>query len=97
MLDECRNNNDFRKAIGFTIVVWNLCIMPEQEREKAYIELLESLCQNDLEEKTFMSGLIKDYMNRKEKHFNNDKRFVINYEIKFINGDLKLTIAASET
>jgi hypothetical protein len=92
-LDEC-DVDEYEEFIGFAIVVWNICLMSGREREDSYNQLLDSLYQNDSEARAYWIELIKNLMDRKEKWFSGDQRFIMNYQIKIENGKINLTISA---
>ena len=97
LLEECDNYNYnyYHNAISFAVIVWNLCLLPENERETYYKELLNLMCGDDLEERVVWAKLIKIFMKRKKEMFPNDNRFIVNYKLIDRGKRMELTVAAT--
>ena len=93
LLEECEDFSQFKTAIGLAMAIWNLCLLPENEREACYKEFLETLAGDDLKERVIYAKLIKTFIARKEEMFPGDKRFIVNYQLTDKGNKINLTVA----
>jgi len=85
-----------KRIVEIGILVWNISVLPIEHRAKQKDMLLKSLnanikmCEFDLNE-------MVDYLIiRKDTIINNDKRFIVNYEMHEKDNELFLTVASTQ-
>lgn len=85
-----------KKNIEFGILVWNISVLPVEHRAEQKDMVLKSInanierCEVDFNE-------IFDYLIiRKDTIFNNDKRYIVNYEIHEQDNELFLTVGSTQ-
>ena len=89
-LDRCKT------IVEIGILVWNIAVLPIEHRAKQKDMVLKSLnanikmCEVDLNE-------MFDYLIiRKDTIINNDKRFIVNYEMHEQDNELFLTVGSTQ-
>lgn len=80
------------KAISFAAAVWNLSLLPKGEQGKGLHDILKIIGDN---EGNNGENLVKILLDRKEKYFPKNKRFIINYEFGMKNGQPWLNVAST--
>ena len=93
LLEECNNDEEYKKAILFSVTIWNLCTMSAEERSDNMNKLLDDSTDNP-EGKTFLENLVMQFIDRKMQLYPRDCRYVIDYFIKKRSGKRNLTVAA---
>ncbi|MCL6614815.1 MAG: hypothetical protein K6U03_09420 [Firmicutes bacterium] len=94
LLEECDSYYHCENAIGFATTIWNLCLLPENEREACYKAFLETIAGDDLSDRVLYAKLIKTFIARKEEMFPGDKRFIVNYKLTDKGNKIDLVVAA---
>ena len=82
-------------AIGFSAAVWNLSIMPKSEQKEALDEIIETTTHVNPEMIGNVETAIEMLLDRKKKHFDNNKRFIITYEFGMKNGEPWLDVVST--
>lgn len=95
-LDLAHNGTERRKLLEIAIIAWNLAIMPEAERQPMIDQLIancvktnDPLAQQDTRE------IISELIDRKQKFFKNNKRFIIDFQLKDTGKQLHLSVAST--
>lgn len=83
------------KAIGFAAAVWNLSLMPKTEQKEELNDILKIAAKDDPEMLNVAEGMVRMLLDRKEKYFPNNRRFIINYEFGMRNGQPWLNVAST--
>jgi hypothetical protein len=77
-LGTCKSEDSLRKLLTLALVAWNLPLMPPVEREGMIQDSLNAVPKNLRPE---MLAILKELMQRKEKHFSGFKRLMFSYEL----------------
>ena len=93
LLEECNNDAEYRKAISFSVTIWNLCTMSTEEKCSFINKLLDDSTDSP-DGKLFLQNLINRFIERKMQLYPHDHRYVVDYFIKKISGKRNLTVAA---
>lgn len=89
--DLARTDDDFEKLTGIAALAWNASILPDDEAKET-LEA-ERMYQSDAD----FRELIDAIMERKRKHFANNSRYIISYEICGSRDDSRLLVASTLT
>jgi len=67
--------------IRFAILVWNASLLPEGAKKRAIKELVKAMPDADRDIRQGMLLAISMLLERKERYFSNNKRFIMDYQI----------------
>ena len=67
--------------IRFAILVWNASLLPKESQEKAFEDIVKALPGDDREMRQGALLAISILLERKEKHFSDNKRCILDYHI----------------
>ena len=95
LMEKCHTDEQSKKSIALSIMVWNICLLPKGKQIKEKKRILNVLSKNDLEFKNFFDDVISFMMQRKEKYFSEYRRFIADYMITDRNNKLHLSVAFS--
>jgi hypothetical protein len=79
--DDSSGDVGFENAVAIAIMIWNASLMPEQKRQKTIEEIMNALPHSDTEEIATVDKMIKMLLKRKKKHFAQNRRFIVDYEV----------------
>lgn len=87
--------------IRFAILIWNASLMPEDTQKQAIQDIAEAVPGADREVQQEMILAVSVLLERKEKYFGDNKRFIVDYQItetaQRINLDVVSTLAKDDT
>ncbi|MEW6274876.1 MAG: hypothetical protein AB1556_07150 [Bacillota bacterium] len=95
LLDKLEDYPTIEKAISFAAVIWNLSLLPKSEQKKGLEDILKILGKDDPEMRKIGKDIAIMLLDRKEKCFPNNKRFIITYEFGMKNGEPWLNVAST--
>ncbi len=81
--------------IRFAILVWNASILKKGEREEIIKDIENVLPDPDEEMREIMISIIDMLLERKEKHFSDNKRFIIDYYITETDNRVDLDVVST--
>jgi hypothetical protein len=82
----------FDKLLTIAAAAWNIALLPAESRETHTQQLLETLPQ-DVREDT--RAIIDDLIARKEAHFPEYKRIIVDYEVTDAGDEYQLVVAST--
>jgi predicted RND superfamily exporter protein len=82
----------FRKLLVTAVVAWNTALFPAKERETHIEEVLKALPK---EVRADGKAIINELMERKERHFSEYRRMIIDYEVTDTGKDYHLTVIST--
>ena len=87
--------------IRFAILIWNASLMPEDTQKQAIQDIAKAVPDADREVQQGMILAISVLLERKEKYFGDNKRFIVDYQITEsdhrINLNVVSTVAKDDT
>ncbi|MGQ9824854.1 MAG: hypothetical protein ACUVSK_07635, partial [Desulfotomaculales bacterium] len=95
LLDKLEDYPTIEKAISFAAAIWNLSLLPKSEQKKGLEDILKILGKDDPEMRKIGEDIARMLLDRKNKYFPNNKRFIINYEFGMRNGKPWLNVAST--
>ena len=95
LFDECDTDEECEMMIPISIMIWNLCALPKEDRKEEIIKMLDLLAGDDNDMYMYWSGLIKSQMFRKEMYFSQVRRFICDYKIIKNGNELRLTVVST--
>ncbi len=81
--------------IRFAILVWNASILKKGEREKIIKDIENVLPDPDEEMREIMISIIDMLLERKEKHFSDNKRCILDYHITETDNSVDLDVVST--
>jgi hypothetical protein len=81
--------------IQFAILVWNSSILHKNNQEKVIQEITKALPEPDEEMHEIMMSIIHDLLERKERYFSDNKRFIMDYNIRETTRGIHLNVAST--
>lgn len=85
----------FRKTIGFAVMCWNAALSTKLEREaifRQFISQTPPIKEFPVEE---VRGFFDFMIQRKRQLFNDNRRWIVSYEIKFVKRDRHVYVAST--
>jgi hypothetical protein len=82
----------FQRLLAIAVTAWNIALWPVQEREAHIREILEALPQDTWED---AKEIIDELIERKEEHFSEYRRMIIDYEVTDVGQDYHLTVIST--
>ena len=96
LLDVCEDEETEKKAMEFSITVWNAYLLPEKDQDKLIQELISGLSPSSKADDLAMSKYYVDMlMERKKKYFPNNKRLIVDYQISGSRKKRHLSVAST--
>jgi len=98
LLEDCENDKDIKKIIKFAILVWNLTLIPDDDKQKNEIQnFVDTLStSNDANEIRHFKHYTNLLVTRKRKMFSHIKRAIIDYQFSGSGSNLRLNIASTK-
>ena len=84
-----------KRMIEFGIFVWNISLLPKEDREKQKDSVLKSFNTNDQQIVNDYNEIFDFLISRKDTFFRHDNRFIVNYEINQHEDKLDLTVGST--
>ena len=81
--------------IRFAILVWNASVLPKSNQEEMIQEITKVLPEPDEEMREIMMSIIHDLLERKEKYFSDNKRFIVDYNIRESSRRIHLDVVST--
>jgi hypothetical protein len=86
-----QNIREIRHLIQIGVTAWNLALLPEKERiktlDKIFVAISKNLKNIDQEDITSNRAVIEDLVARKLKHFANNQRQIIDFQLEDLGQD----------
>ena len=86
-----QNIREIRHLIEIGVIAWNLALLPEKERiktlDKMFVAISKKLKNIDQEDITSNRAVIEDLVARKLKHFANNQRQIIDFQLEDLGQD----------
>ena len=95
LLNECRNFEEEKKALSLAMFVWNLSLIPKRKQAKSIKEICSETLSLDKDEMKDFMETIKFLLNRKKEFFNNNSRFIMDYQISPNHESFHLNVAST--
>ncbi|NJM48805.1 MAG: hypothetical protein HC860_23725 [Alkalinema sp. RU_4_3] len=95
-LEFVRNNHQQRKHLfGMAMTAWNLSLLPEDERELMLEKAIkQATAGTDLLKQGF-SAIIGSMITRKLDYFADNRRLIVNFELKDMGDGFQLLVAST--
>lgn len=93
LLEKCLSFKDQRKMLSFSILVWNMCVVPQIEADKLKEILHEKICKGDHQAIKEMDEIMGYLIARKKRLYDDDKRFIVSYNIAHTKKGFHLEVA----
>lgn len=81
--------------IRFAILVWNASILPKESQDQAFKDIDNLIPRDDRESRQEMLMTISILLERKEKYFSDNKRFIVDYNIRESDRRIHLDVAST--
>lgn len=94
-LDDIDEPKEMEKIVSFAVAVWNLSLLPENQQKNGKKEILDIFAQGGQEYQNVGAFMTDVLLERKKKLYQNNKRFIVNYDLGFKNGLPWLNVAST--
>ena len=81
--------------VRLAIMIWNASLLPEETQAEALQEIQEIIPRHHREARREMLELIDELLERKETHFSENKRIIIDYDIRDTARGLHLNVVST--
>jgi hypothetical protein len=85
---------EFRTALSFIVIAWNVSLLPADERSKALNDVIAAIDGSDEAIPGEAIGHINRLIARKQKLFPHDQRFIVSWEVRRQRDTVRITAAA---
>lgn len=83
---------NLRKLLGLASMAWNVALFPKEQRPKALDDAFASF---EPEMRAGLEALVEEMIKRKDQHFSEIRRAVIDFEVQMNKGGFYLSVASS--
>jgi hypothetical protein len=83
------------KVIFFAILVWNASLLPHNAQVDAIKAIVEKLAETDRELQVHCLAYITILLDRKQKMFAENRRFILDYHVSESSGHLHLDVVST--
>ncbi|CCI06216.1 Genome sequencing data, contig C288 [Microcystis aeruginosa PCC 7941] len=85
-----------RTLLTIGIIAWNLALSPESKRQEMIDRVFnKDLLKGDKRLKADIQGLIDELIARKNRYFSENKRMIVDFELKELGSEYHLSVASS--
>jgi len=81
ILEVIDDDRDFKAAITFSALCWNLSLLPSEDQRAHLNDALNAIAGTDLFKRHGIQQYIQMLLDRKEALFADDKRLIVDYEV----------------
>lgn len=87
---------DIRRLLTLATTAWNVALFPTLDRQKLIDDILtDELVEGDKKVKAKIQDLINELIERKNRYFSDNKRFIVNFELKDVGNGYYLSVAST--
>lgn len=95
-LETTKSFEDRETLLNVAVIAWNLALMPESDRPQAMASLFKGVSKfEDIAVQKDMTALIEEMIDRKQQHFANIQRFIIDFEIQDTGDRFNLVVVST--
>ena len=95
-LDECEDEASEKKSIALAILIWNVSLFPEKDREWEIEKVCSKLSpSDDANDFSALMGYVDIMLERKKKYYSDNKRVIIKYQISGYGKNRRLDVAST--
>jgi hypothetical protein len=73
-----KTKEELNKLLGMAVIAWNAALLPENERKEIIENALKAVPPEIRQD---MKAIVDGMIQRKDKHFAHNKRFIVNYQV----------------
>ncbi len=86
----------YRRLIATAIIAWNAALVQGAERETWLSDMLKAIAPHgDRQLQKDFHGIVSEMIERKEKYFANNRRYILNYQVTETPTGLHLSVAST--
>jgi hypothetical protein len=97
LLETTDDEDNYRSALYFAIMGWNLALMPDNKRTEMLDDLVKKLEQDGGTSPSETRSMLEWLINRKRKLFPNTNRFIADFQITGTGNNERLIVLSSLT
>jgi len=98
LIERVQSDEQYRKAIGIAVLIWNIALESEDRQEKLLSEVIRDLAAetgNDPEVSDYFETLGRTLLLRKRSLYSDNRRAILDYQITEDGDDLHLQVAST--
>jgi hypothetical protein len=81
--------------IRFAILVWNASVLPKEAQDQAFKDINKIIPNDDRKARQEMLMVISMLLERKDNYFSDNKRFIVDYNIRESSRRIHLDVAST--
>jgi hypothetical protein len=90
-MDSVKNFTDHEKLLSIAVIAWNLALTPVDERQPI---IDQAFGKSDPKFQEDLCGILDEMIVRKESHFDDHKRRIIEFQLKNFDDAVHLSVAS---
>lgn len=95
-LETTKTIADREVLVELAVIAWNLALAPEGDRQQAMNDLFKDASDfQDILMQREAKALIQEMIERKEKHFANIQRFIVDFELQETGSHFNLVVVST--
>ena len=95
-LDKCEDEASEIKTIGLAIIIWNMSLFPEKNRDREIEKLCSGLSpSDDANDFAALMGYVDILLERKRKYYSDNQRAIIKYQLSGTGKNRRLDVAST--
>ena len=95
-LDVASNLEQRQKMFALAVVAWNIALLPEEEQQKEMEMMINQIFGgHDRQMQRDIRDILKELVERKQKFFADNQRYILDFELTGRRNDLRLSVVSS--
>ena len=95
-LESTETKESMRRLLTLGTIAWNLALSPESERQGVIDRVFnDDLLGGDKKLKAEIQGLIEELITRKNRYFSENRRMIVDFELKELGNDYHISVAST--
>ena len=90
-----RDQDTYKSVVNIAVLVWNATVSDTETRQQMLTEFERSWANKDKRTQKIAAGLVKDMIRRKDRHFSQDKRYILDFTVSVTRDGYHLAVVAA--
>jgi hypothetical protein len=90
---EADSGEKLEQLIATAVVAWNAGLLPEARRERFLRDAGRDVCGSDRKSGALLVAAVRELLDRRQRLFPRDERFIVNYQLTTTHGKDRLEVA----
>lgn len=94
--EEAQTKEATRRLLTLATIAWNAALYPEPERQGMIDQVLtDDIVEGDKKLKAEIQEIVKELIARKNRYFSENKRMILDFELKDVGSGYHLSVAST--